>query len=56
MQVVQSIGRGIRSEKDKVKVYVLGEHMKGDGEAYLSGGEAYLSSFDFIVRTGRLPL
>uniref|UniRef100_A0A7C1CED4 ATP-dependent DNA helicase n=1 Tax=Thermofilum adornatum TaxID=1365176 RepID=A0A7C1CED4_9CREN len=49
MQVVQSIGRGIRSEKDRVKVYVLDERMKGEGEAYLS-------SFDFMVKMGKLPL
>jgi DNA excision repair protein ERCC-2 len=48
-QVIQSIGRGIRSERDKVKVYILDDRMRGEGETYLA-------SYDFVVSLGKLPV
>ncbi|ABL77887.1 ATP-dependent DNA helicase [Thermofilum pendens] len=49
MQVVQGIGRGVRSEKDKVKVFILDERMIGEGEKYLS-------MYGLVPRVGKLPL
>ncbi len=35
MKIVQAIGRGIRSEKDKIKVYILDDRVLSEGVDYL---------------------
>lgn len=47
MKIVQAIGRGIRSERDRVKVYILDDRV-------LSEGQDYLSSYGFNITVTEL--